>query len=315
VPTGNTRAGLTPSLGQGLGLRPLYYNEILETLPKVDWFEIISENFMGLSSTHGRTQKYHALAQGGRPVEMLEKIRSHYPIACHGVSLSIGSVDPLDFNYLKDLKTLIDRFEPAIVSDHLCWTSVQGENLHDLLPLPYTEEAIAHVASRIQQVQDVLGRRILIENVSSYMSFAQSCMPEWEFLNEIARRADCGILLDVNNIFVSAKNHGFDGATYLQFIDADRVGQMHLAGHSDMGSYLIDTHDQPVTGGVWDLYRIAVELFGPVSTMIERDGNFPPLVELLAESLNARKIEEQVLGKSRTNSELASLGYHSSTRG
>ena len=312
--SGDSRAGFNSRLGQGLGLRPFYYQEILETLPKVDWFEIISENFMGLTSTHAQKQTYHSLARGGRPLEMLEKIRSHYPIACHGVSLSIGSVDPLDLNYLKNLKALIDRFEPAIVSDHLCWTGVQGENLHDLLPLPYTEEAIAHVASRITQVQEFLGRKILIENVSSYMSFSQSQMPEWEFLNEIARRADCGILLDVNNIFVSAKNHGFDGASYLESLDASRVGQMHLAGHSDMGNHLIDTHDQPVTGGVWDLYRSAVEIFGSVSTMIERDANYPPLSELLAESSNARKIEEQVLGKSNATAELASLGHHSSTR-
>ena len=203
VPQGSFTEGSFPDLGQGLGLRPQHYSHVLEFLPPIDWFEVISENFMGLA--HESLPTGQSPARGGRPVENLEKIRNHYPIACHGVSLSIGSVDPLDMNYLSNLKALIERFDPSIVSDHLCWTGVHGENLHDLLPLPYTEEAIQHIVSRITQVQEYLGRRILIENVSSYMSFNQSEMPEWDFLNEICRRADCGVLLDINNIYVSAK--------------------------------------------------------------------------------------------------------------
>jgi uncharacterized protein (UPF0276 family) len=312
VPDGKIIAGLFPDLGQGLGLRPQHYSYVLANLPSVDWFEIISENFMGL--TPEASDHSYRPAKGGRPLENLEKIRAHYPIACHGVSLSIGSVDPLDRNYLKKLKQLIDRFQPAIVSDHLCWTGVNGENLHDLLPLPYSEETIQHVVSRINEVQDLLGRRILIENVSSYLTYTQSEMPEWEFLNEICQRADCGILLDINNIYVSAKNHNFDPRSYLNAIHPSRVGQFHLAGHSDMGEYLIDTHDQPVTEDVWDLYEAAVEIFGPVSCMVERDGNIPTFEELIAESNHARKIQEHVLGKSRPPSKLASLDHHASPR-
>jgi uncharacterized protein (UPF0276 family) len=322
VPEGKATNGLFPDLGQGLGLRPQHYAHVLKHLPPVAWFEIISENFMGLTNEsamnadHVPEKHAHTLALGGRPLENLDKIREHYPIACHGVSLSIGSVDPLDYKYLKNLKIFVDRIQPANVSDHLCWTGVQGENLHDLLPLPYTEEAIQHVVSRIIQVQEFLGRRILIENVSSYLTFKQSEMEEWEFLNEICQRADCGILLDINNIFVSAQNHKYDAKKYLEFIDPARVGQFHLAGHSDMGSYLIDTHDQPVTGGVWDLYKHAVKRFGSVSTMIERDGNIPEFDELLAESNTALQIQESVLGKkSSAPSKLASLGHHSPERG
>ncbi len=294
----STSEGLFPDLGQGLGLRPQHYPFILEHQPSVDWFEIISENYMGLAGEKLCADTIPAL--GGRPVETLELIRRDYPIACHGVSLSIGSTDDLDYSYLKRLKSLIERFEPAIISDHLCWTGVNGENVHDLLPLPYTTEALEHLVSRIREVQDFLGRRILIENVSSYMSFEHSTMTEWDFLNEVAQRADCGLLLDVNNIYVSAKNHGFCASEFLSKIDRNRVGQMHLAGHSDMGNYFIDTHDQPVCEGVWCLYREAVERLGEVSTMIERDGNIPPFEELFAESQFARSIEESVLGKNRS---------------
>ena len=307
MPLSITSEGLFPDLGQGLGLRPQHYPFILEHQPAVDWFEIISENFMGLAGERATSAGAHFTpALGGRPTETLELIRRDYPIACHGVSLSIGSTDELDYDYLKRLKSLIERFEPSLISDHLCWTGVRGENLHDLLPLPYTTEALEHLASRIREVQDFLARNILIENVSSYMSFGHSTMTEWEFLNEIAQRSDCGLLLDINNIYVSAKNHGFSASEFLSKIDRKRVGQMHLAGHSDMGSYLVDTHDQPVCAGVWELYREAVQTLGEVSTMIERDGNIPPFEELFAESQFARSIEESVLGniKSRKSNSL-----------
>jgi hypothetical protein len=208
----------------------------------------------------------------------------------HGVSLSIGSTDPIDFNYLAGVKALAARIEPHWISDHLCWTGIEGRNLHDLLPLPYTEEALATVVSRVGQVQDALGRQILLENVSSYLTFHASEMSEWEFLREVAQRADCAILLDINNIYVSSVNHGFDPLTYLKAIPKSRVRQFHLAGHSDLGGHLIDTHDHPVAAPVWNLYRAAIEQFGAVPTMIERDDNIPELTELVAELDMAREI-------------------------
>ncbi len=262
-------------LGFGLGLRPGYYADILDRKPPVDWFEILSENYM---------------VPGGRPLSMLERVRADYPIVMHGVSMSIASTAPLDMDYLKDLKTLAERVEPAWISDHLCWTGVHGLNLHDLLPLPYTREALDHVAERILRVQDFLGRRIAIENVSSYVTFAESEMDEWTFVREVAERADCWLLFDVNNVFVSATNHDFDADEFLASIKPERVVQMHLAGHSSFGSHKIDTHDQPVCDEVWSLYAKACERFGPVSTMIERDDNFPPFPELLAELDHARAI-------------------------
>jgi uncharacterized protein (UPF0276 family) len=266
-------------LGFGLGLRIPHYEAILEACPAVDWFEVLSENYM---------------VPGGKPLYYLDRIRERYPVVMHGVSMSIGSSDPLNLEYLSALKRLADRIQPKWISDHLCWTGVEGVNLHDLMPLPYTEDALKHVASRVEQVQDFLGRRILLENVSSYVSYKQSEMPEWEFLRELAERADCLILLDINNIYVSSYNHGFDPLDYLNGIAVDRVQQFHLAGHRNLGDYIIDTHDEAVIDPVWDLYARAVKRFGPISTMIERDDNIPPLDELLAELAYARNIAQQV---------------------
>ncbi|MDE0003267.1 MAG: DUF692 domain-containing protein, partial [Rhodospirillaceae bacterium] len=267
--------GNRPFLGFGLGLRPEHYLEVLEGRPAVDWFEIISENY---------------LVDGGKPLHYLDRIREHYPMVMHGVSLSIGSSDPLDPEYLAGLKRLAGRVEPAWVSDHLCWTGVGGRNLHDLLPLPYTEEAIAHVAERVARVQDCLGRQILLENVSSYVTYTDSRVSEWEFLSAVAERADCWILLDVNNVYVSAHNHGYDPLAYLDGVPRERVRQIHLAGHSHNGSLIIDTHDHPVPNPVWDLYVEAVARLGPVSTMIERDDDIPPLQVLLEELAQARSL-------------------------
>lgn len=268
-----------PFLGFGLGLRVEHFAEILAEPPRVDWFEITSENFM---------------VAGGKPLHHLDYVRERYPVAMHGVSLSIGSTDPLDMDYLRALKTLAQRVEPVWISDHLCWTGVGGVNSHDLLPLPYTEEAIAHVCSRVGQVQDVLGREILLENLSSYVEFSGSQMPEWQFVAEIARRSGCRLLLDVNNIQVSARNHGFDPLDYLAGIPSDKVWQIHLAGHSDYGDYVIDTHDHDVPVEVWRLYEAAIERFGAISTMIERDDHIPPLPELLQELDIARTCFERV---------------------
>ena len=252
---------------------------MLEHWPALDWLEIISENFM---------------VRGGRPLYVLDRIRERYPIVMHGVSLSIGTTDPLNFDYLRDLKALAERVRPAWVSDHLCWTGVGGKNAHDLLPLPYTEETIEHVVSRVRLVQDFLERPILLENVSSYLTYRESLVPEWQFLAEIARRADCFILLDVNNIYVSAFNHGFDAHDYLQAIPVDRVVQFHLAGHTDKGSHLLDTHDHPIIDPVWRLYADAVRRFGPLSTLIERDDRIPEFAEVAAEAEEARRIQLSV---------------------
>jgi uncharacterized protein (UPF0276 family) len=237
------------------------------------------------------------LAPGGRPVAVLEKVRRDLPIALHGVSLSIGSTDPLDRPYLASLRALVDRIQPAIVSDHLCWGRHGGRYAHDLWPLPYTEEALAHVVERVGRVQEVLGRQMLLENVSSYVAFRDSTMTEWEFIGEVARRADCGILLDVNNIFVSARNHGFSAAHYIAGVPADRVAQFHLAGHSDKGAYLFDSHDATVPESVWDLYRAAVARFGPVPALVEWDDNIPELDVLVGESRKAAALEAEVLGR------------------
>jgi hypothetical protein len=261
--------------GFGLGLRTPHYEAILNEPHAIDWLEIITENY---------------LVPGGKPLDYLERIRERFALVMHGVSLSIGSTDPIDFEYLAGVRSLAARIEPHWISDHLCWTGVDGRNLHDLLPLPYTEEALATVVARVGQVQEALGRQILLENVSSYLTFHASEMNEWEFLREVAQRADCAILLDINNIYVSSVNHGFDPLTYLQAIPADRVRQFHLAGHSDLGGHLIDTHDHPIVAPVWDLYAQAVARFGPVPTMIERDDNIPELSELVAELQIAREL-------------------------
>lgn len=266
---------LQPSLGFGLGLRTDHYETILNDKPPIDWFEIITENY---------------LVPGGKPLHYLDSIRADYPLVMHGVSLSIGSCDPLNFNYLRQVKALTERIEPAWISDHLCWTGVDGINLHDLLPLPYTEEAIEHVAERVKTVQDYLGRRILLENASSYITYTHSEMPEWEFLNAIVERADCLILLDINNVYVSARNHGFDARTYIDHVPQDRVQQFHLAGHLDLENLIIDTHDHTIVDPVWELYEYALSRFGMVSTMIERDDNIPALDELMTELSIARQV-------------------------
>jgi uncharacterized protein (UPF0276 family) len=264
-----------PYLGFGLGLRVEHYETLLENPGPVEWLEVISENYM---------------IPGGRPLAWLEKFRERFPLVMHGVSMSIGSTDPLDQDYLKRLAALARRIEPKWVSDHLCWTGVQGVNLHDLMPLPYTEEALTHVVDRVRRVQDALGRRILLENVSSYITYADSQLSEWEFLAAIAERADCLILLDINNIYVSAHNHGFSPLAYLDGIPAARVQQFHLAGHEHGEQLIIDTHDAPIVQSVWDLYVEAVRRYGHVSTMIERDDHIPPLEELLVELNHARKL-------------------------
>jgi hypothetical protein len=273
-----------PNLGFGLGLRPAHYEEILNDSPPIDWLEIITENY---------------LVPGGKPHHFLNRIRERFPLVMHGVSLSIGSTDPLNLDYLRALKELADRIEPKWISDHLCWTGTNGINVHDLLPLPYTEAALDHVVARIEQVQTFLNRQILIENVSSYVSYRESEMSEWEFVSAVAKRADCLILLDVNNIYVSGFNHGFDPIVYLDGVPPSRVRQIHIAGHRDHGDYIVDTHDEPVIDPVWRLYGQALERLGPVSTMIERDDKIPPLAELLSELNQARDIAARVLGAKR----------------
>jgi uncharacterized protein len=269
-----------PNLGFGLGLRTEHYNVILETKPKVDWFEVLSENYM---------------IPGGKPLDYLDKIRADYPVVMHGVSLSIGSTAEIDYNYLRDLKKLANRIQPAWVSDHLCWTGVHGQNIHDLLPLPYTEEAVKHVAERVKIVQDYLGRQILLENVSSYASYVDSTMTEWDFISAIADKADCLLLLDVNNIYVSSFNHQFNAKAFIDGVPAKRVQQIHLAGHSNHGDYIIDTHDAPVIDPVWDMYEYALSQFGAVSTMIERDDHIPELDILVQELKIARDIAAKTM--------------------
>lgn len=269
-----------PALGYGLGLRTTHYQTLLNELPPLDWLEVLSENYM---------------VAGGKPLDYLDRIRAHYPVVMHGVSLSIGSSDTLDQNYLQQLKTLAQRIEPHWISDHLCWTGVQHKNMHDLLPLPYTEEALQHVVTRVKQTQDYLGQRILLENVSSYLTYTDSAMSEWEFLRAVCEQADCLLLLDINNIYVSARNHGFDPLTFLEAIPVERVQQFHLAGHSMNGDMIIDTHDAPVIDPVWALYAQAVRRFGAVSTLLERDDNIPELSELIAELAHARTLANTVL--------------------
>jgi len=271
---------VTSYLGHGIGLRTKHYPQVLDGTLRADWFEVISENFM---------------VDGGRPLAVLERARALAPVVLHGVSLSLGSVDPLNDAYLRRLRDLAARIEPAWISDHLCWGSVGGRHTHDLLPLPFTEEAVRHVAERVARVQDVLGCRILIENVSSYLAFAHSTMPEWEFVAAIAERADCGILLDVNNVHVSARNHGFAAESYVAGVPAGRIGQIHLAGHTDLGTHLLDTHDGPVVEDVWRLYERVVARCGAVSTLVEWDDHVPEAEVVLAEAEQARSIERRVL--------------------
>ncbi len=264
--------------GFGLGLRPEHYEEILAGPCAVDWFEILSENY---------------LVDGGRPLHYLDRIAERFPLVMHGVALSIGGCDPLDRDYLRALAGLARRAEPLLISDHLCWTGLDGVQLHDLMPLPQTEESVRHVVRRVRQVQDTLGRQILLENVSSYLRYAQSSLSEWEFLAAIVADSGCGLLLDVNNVYVNSRNHGFDPQCFIDRLPIDGVKQIHLAGHSldALGSgLLIDTHDQPICAEVWAVYAMALRRFGALPSMIERDDHIPPLAELLTELDQARAI-------------------------
>jgi uncharacterized protein (UPF0276 family) len=265
----------------GLGLRSPHYSHILENKPQISWFEAISENYMGTAG-----------GSGGRPLEILEEVRRNYPVVLHGVSLSIGSIDELDLKYLDSLKKLIDHIEPLWVSDHVCWTGVNGENIHDLLPLPYTEEALSHLERKILQAQDFLKRELVFENVSTYLSYKHSEMTEWEFLSELNRRTGCGLLLDVNNVYVSSVNLGFDPITFLNSLPKTAIKQIHLAGHSTTAKGLIDTHDGPVCDAVWDLFAMTLSIFGNIPTLIEWDDKIPAFEVLEAEAQKAQSYME-----------------------
>jgi uncharacterized protein (UPF0276 family) len=264
-----------PNLGDGVGLRGVHFGHLMRTPPRdwgVDWFEIISENFMD---------------NRGYAAHVLEVVAANCPVVMHGVSLSIGSTAPLDWAYLCKLRALAEQVRPAWISDHLCWTGVGGVNTHDLLPMPLTRESFAHVADRVRAVQDYLGRPLVLENPSSYLEFRASTIPEWEFLGALAEETGCGLLLDVNNVFVSATNHGFDPQTYIVNLPAEHIVQIHLAGHSDRGTHLIDTHDRPVARAVWPLYTRAQRCTGGISTLVEWDAGIPPFAELLKELAKA----------------------------
>ena len=276
---------MSGSIQVGVGLRPPHYAEVLEVPPALDLFEVISENFLGLR-----------VGGGGRPLEVLEKVRALRPIRLHGVSMNLGSVDPLSETYLARLRALADRLDPECVSDHVCWTGQGGENLHDLLPLPWTVEALDHLTARVHHAQERLGRRLLLENPSSYVAYAHSTMREWDLLGELARRTGAGLLLDVNNVFVTARNHGFRPEEFLEGLPAGAVAQYHLSGHDDSGPLRIDTHDREVCDEVWALFRHAVRRFGPRPTILEWDDRLPPLSTLLDEAWRARAILEELTG-------------------
>ncbi|MCB0405100.1 MAG: DUF692 domain-containing protein [Bdellovibrionales bacterium] len=287
--------------GAGVGLRSKYHRDFATGKPKVSWLEIVSENYLGLDG------------RGGRALELLLQIREHYPVVMHGVSLSLGSVDPLNLDYLLQLKRLKSVTSASWYSDHLCWTGVGGENLHDLLPLPYTMDALQHLCPRIHKVQEVMGERLVLENVSSYLTFAHSEMTEWEFLSTLTRRTGCELLLDVNNVYVSAINHSFDPREFLNGIPQHTVRQFHLAGYSDNGTHLVDTHDHPVWPPVWSLYREALLRFGPIPTLIEWDDRLPPLDGLLEEAAKAEILMEAYGNpNARGASALAEVGHHPS---
>jgi uncharacterized protein (UPF0276 family) len=269
------RGSTAASPGFGVGLRPALYAELLGAPRRIDWVEAISDNY---------------LVRGGKPLAMLDAVRARYPVALHGVALSLGSPGGSDPAYLDSLRALARRVEPLWISDHLCWTRAGASHLHDLLPLPYTDEALAVVAENISRAQDALGARLLVENVSSYVAYADSSRAEWQFVDEVAARTDCLLLLDVNNVHVSARNHGFDPRAYFDAIPWRRVREVHLAGHSDHGDHVVDTHDREVADAVWDLYREALRRCGPVATLLERDDDFPPLAALEAELDHARSI-------------------------
>jgi hypothetical protein len=272
----------SPFLGFGIGLRREHYDDVLGGAGGCDWFEAISENYMD---------------SGGRPLFVLDQVRRDRPLALHGVGLSIGGTDRLDERYLRNLRRLVDRIEPALVTDHLCWTGVDGRSLYDLLPLPYTEESLAHVVARVCAVQDALGQRLALENPSTYVAYRHSTLSEWDFLAAVAAEADCGILLDVNNIYVSSYNLGFDPLTYIDALPRARVAQIHLAGFTDMGTYLFDTHSAPVSEAVWKLYAHALRRFGRVSTLVEWDADIPTFERVCAEAERARRIEEEIHGR------------------
>jgi hypothetical protein len=267
-----------PDLGVGIGLRTVHYGHILKEWPEIDWFEALSENF---------------LETGGRPTWVLDQVAERYPVVLHGVSLSIGSTDPLNRDYLAKLKALADRTGTPWVSDHLCWTGVMGRNSHDLLPMPYTEEALRHTIARVKQVSEILERPLVLENPSSYVEFAASTLTEWEFLRSLAEEADCGLLLDVNNVYVSSVNHAFDPKVYVDGIPAERVVQYHVAGHTNKGTHILDTHSDHALPEVWELYRRAWARTGPTATLYEWDEDIPPFDVVHAEALKARAHREE----------------------
>jgi len=270
--TRSTTASIT---GAGIGLRSVHYQEILDTQPAIPWFEVLSENYFGA---------------GGLPIYHLERVREHYPVTLHGVGMSLGSADPLNVDYLSRLKKLAERIEPVYISDHLAWISIDGRHVHDLLPLPYTEEALTLFSARVGEAQDILGRRLLIENPSSYMSYKNPDLTESEFLQELVKRADCDLLFDVNNVYVSSQNHGFDPIEYLHALPVDRVKEIHLAGYEEQDNYLFDTHGHRVHPPVWELYKEAIKVLGPVPTLIEWDTDIPELSVLVDEANTAQKI-------------------------
>jgi uncharacterized protein (UPF0276 family) len=284
-----------PDLGFGIGLRSVHFDYILENNPAIDWFEVLSENY---------------LDTGGRPLHVLDQVSERYPVVLHGVSLSIGSTDPVNFDYLGKLKALAKRTKAHWISDHLCWTGVTGLNTHDLLPMPYTDRALRHTIERVKIVQDFLERPIVLENASTYLEFAASTWPESEFLAALAERAECGILLDVNNVYVSSFNHGFDPQEYIDRIPRDRVVQMHLAGHTNKGTHILDTHNDYVIDTVWKLYRYAHRRLGGTATLLEWDANIPEFDVVHGEALKARKLREEEDARSATpvQDEVAAYG-------
>lgn len=267
------------NLGIGIGLRPVHYEEILSTLPPIDWFEIISENYM---------------VEGGKPLENLDRILEHYPVVQHGVNLAIGSPEPLDWDYLKQLKALTKRTKTPWLSDHLCWGRLPGAHFHDLLPLPYTQEVIDYVAERARIVQDFLEIPFALENLSSYVAFTDDQMPEWDFYTAIVEKADIWMMLDVNNIYVSSRNHGFNPQEYIAGIPMERVIQIHLAGHTDHGDYILDSHDAPVCDEVWELYGKVWPQTGGVSTLLEWDDNYVSFEETWKEALRAKEYQREL---------------------
>lgn len=278
---GKTQQGV-PDLGVGVGLRVPHYRQVIDQRPAMDFFEVISENFM---------------VDGGKPLYHLDRVRETYPVVLHGVSLGIGGPAPLDRDYLKRLKALVRRTQPPWLSDHLCWCGAGGAHLHDLLPLPYTAASVRRVSERARQVQDFLEVPFALENTSSYLAYTSSEMPEWEFASEVAERADVGLMLDVNNVYVSAYNHGLDAVEFIRSLPHQRVVQMHLAGHTNLGKYILDTHCGRVIDEVWQLYREAISLCGPVSTLIEWDEQIPEWPVLAAEAAKARRVRAEALGE------------------